>query len=193
MLSAGWARCAIVKWQVVFAAAFALLAVWLVSISAFVRHYGTFAAWSVGNGVAGVYWRGDPELRKAWLFNGGEWPLRKDSQFAGTERPQGDWEVYGPSLALWELRAAMKGGASWAEVSRSFGFGWPDVRITNDAACVVIPLGPVAAGAFVLACCVLKRGRRVRLGTCRSCGYDLRITPDRCPECGTPIPGKVVK
>jgi hypothetical protein len=40
---------------------------------------------------------------------------------------------------------------------------------------------------------VVVLGRRIRVrrmlrcGRCPACGYDLRVTPDRCPECGLPV------
>jgi hypothetical protein len=38
---------------------------------------------------------------------------------------------------------------------------------------------------FVLKNRELQRVRRFRMGQCTKCGYDLRATPSRCPECGT--------
>ena len=36
---------------------------------------------------------------------------------------------------------------------------------------------------------VRTRWRRARRGLCARCGYDMRASHERCPECGTPAPG----
>lgn len=54
-----------------------------------------------------------------------------------------------------------------------------------DLALIAIVAGLLALASQVAAARYLAR-RRLRAGFCRGCGYDLRASPGRCPECGRP-------
>jgi hypothetical protein len=57
----------------------------------------------------------------------------------------------------------------------------------------VLPVGgPLCAIAFAWMEWKKQYRKRLHRHVCQSCGYDLRATPDRCPECGTIPPKKLI-
>ena len=55
-------------------------------------------------------------------------------------------------------------------------------RGDNPFSALIVELSPI--GVIVAVITVLRRVKDIPPNICRVCGYDLRATPDRCPECG---------
>ena len=64
------------------------------------------------------------------------------------------------------------------------GIGWA-LTVPHYAFCALFAALP-AVRIWLL----VRSSNARRSGRCASCGYDLRATPDRCPECGTAAAGR---
>jgi len=78
-------------------------------------------------------------------------------------------------------------GGFWYEYGSIINGPWKTGRLPYCA--LILPCWGIALTSVVLPVSVsviaFRARRRQRQGFCPSCGYDLRATPDRCPECGT--------
>jgi hypothetical protein len=88
-----------------------------------------------------------------------------------------------------------EGSHSWSFLGVSYAYnkfygrsgGYNEARIR--CATLTALSGPLAA-VWMLS--FVRRRREARRGLCRRCGYDLRATPERCPECGA-VPAGAAK
>lgn len=58
---------------------------------------------------------------------------------------------------------------------------------------MVILLGLVLLAESFVSRQIIRRRTSLLEGRCLKCGYDLRATPDRCPECGCIPPTRILK
>ena len=83
--------------------------------------------------------------------------------------------VPGSNVYIWSHGFGLVTGERWGEYHHEILFPhWAAVLVA-----ALLPLNLITAQ--------IRRRYRPLPGNCRRCGYDLRATPDRCPECGTPV------
>lgn len=106
----------------------------------------------------------------------------------------GAWHPTDPGMGPWEWVARWEGPQDYVgaipDVPGTFdraGFGYYRVSLGGYESWIVAAPAWLPAVLFALlpgARLLRRLRRRAAPGSCRQCGYDLRATPVRCPECG---------
>ena len=139
--------------------------------SAGVNHQVSFYSWSGRMGLVGTVGNG-PATREG---DGSEYYRRVVPGYSAAVSPVQP----GPVRWGFGMHITRTNGPPFGNWRRG---DWPVVSIFAPYWSVVCVTAPLPAWWLWRRRTERRRRRR---GYCRACGYDLRASPDRCPECGT--------